>query len=90
MEGIEHLKEADPLAVLHPGDIVHGEKGGQFNMMKLAPNFEMTMYLAQATGASIVTDNRFRWMEITKAARSRVGRGAREAQTRREPPVRPL
>ena len=27
-----------------------GEKGGQFNVMKLAPNFEMTMYLAQATG----------------------------------------
>lgn len=26
------------------------------NMFKLVPNFEMTMYLAQATGACIVTD----------------------------------
>ncbi len=76
VEAMQRLKEEEPLAVLHAGEIVRGEKGGHFNVMKLAPNFEMTMYLAQATGASIVTDNRFRWIEITRAARLRVGREA--------------
>jgi hypothetical protein len=35
--------------------------------MKLAPNFEMAMYLAQATGSCIVTDSSFRWQEIRRA-----------------------
>ncbi len=42
-------------------------KGGQFNLMKLAPNFEMTMYLAQATGSCIVTESLFCWTEGVKA-----------------------
>lgn len=41
------------------------------NMFKLAPNFEMTMYLAQATGACIVTDSVFRWREMQGAIRRR-------------------
>lgn len=42
-------------------------------MMKLAPNFEITMYLAQATGACIVTDNPFRWAEVRRAIRRQAG-----------------
>lgn len=61
------MREADPLAVLQEGSMEKGEGGGQLNMFKLAPNFEMTMYLAQATGASIVTDSPFRWEEILGA-----------------------
>ena len=68
---IEQLKARDPLAVLQEDSLAGGEKGGQFNTMKLAPNFEMAMYLAQATGACIVTDSSFRWMEIKKAIRER-------------------
>ena len=41
------------------------------NMFKLLPNFEMTMYLAQATGACIVTDSPFRWSEVQGAIRRR-------------------
>ena len=41
------------------------------NMFKLVPNFEMTMYLAQATGACIVTDSPFRWSEVQGAIRRR-------------------
>ena len=41
--------------------------------MKLAPNFEMTMYLAQATGSFIVTDGRFRWAEVQTAIHQRAG-----------------
>ena len=40
-------------------------------MFKLVPNFEMTMYLAQATGACIVTDSAFRWTEVKGAIRRR-------------------
>ena len=39
------------------------------NMSKLAPNIEITMYLAQATGACIVTDSPFRWSEVRAAVR---------------------
>ena len=48
-----------------------GKAGGQMNMFKLVPNFEMTMYLAQATGACIVTDSPFRWKEVQGAIRRR-------------------
>jgi hypothetical protein len=48
-----------------------GKDGGQMIMFKLVPNFEMTMYLAQATGACIVTDSPFRWKEIDRAIRQR-------------------
>lgn len=66
LAGFEQLREADPLAVLQPGSLT---EGGQFNAMKLIPNFEITMYLAQATGACIVTDSPFRWNEIRGAIR---------------------
>ena len=64
-------RELDPLAVLQEGSLEGGKGGGQMNMFKLAPNFEMTMYLAQATGACIVTDSPFRWTEIRGAMRER-------------------
>jgi hypothetical protein len=66
---IEERKKRDPLAILQEDTFADGKKGGVFNLMKLAPNFEMTLYLAQATGSYIVTDSAFRWREICKAAR---------------------
>lgn len=73
LAGFEALKEQDPLAVLQEGTLEGGKEGGQLNVMKLAPNFEMTMYLAQATGACIVTDNPFRWAEVGRAVRRQAG-----------------
>lgn len=67
----EHKRELDPLAVLQDGSL-EGAEGSQMTMLKLAPNFEMTMYLAQATGACIVTDSPFRWSEVMRAIRRRV------------------
>jgi hypothetical protein len=61
MRYTERTREMDPLAVLQEGSLEGGKGGGQMNMFKLVPNFEMTMYLAQATGACIVTDSPFRW-----------------------------
>ena len=73
LKGVAHLKEADPLVAL-AGDIFGGDKeSGQLQFFKLAPNFEMAMYLAQATGAAIVTDSRFRWRELQRALRPRFG-----------------
>src|SRR5580658_789712 len=65
------MREHDPLAVLQEGSLEGGKGGGQINMFKLVPNFEMTMYLAQATGACIVTDSPFRWAEVQGAIRRR-------------------
>ena len=72
LRGIEQLKEHDPLVVLQEDSLAGGKEGGQFNLLQLAPNFEMAMYLAQATGASIVTDSFFRWNEVRRAVRQRV------------------
>jgi uncharacterized protein YchJ len=68
---IEQLKERDPLAVLQEDSLAGGKKGGQLNLSKLAPNFEITMYLAQATGSCIVTDSFFRWKEVKRAIHQR-------------------
>ena len=70
---IERMKEEDPLAALQDGIFEGGEDGGQMRLMQMSPNFEIAMYLAQATGASIVTDSAFRWQEILRAARPRAG-----------------
>jgi hypothetical protein len=58
---IERLKVEDMLAILQEDPL---SDGGQFEVMKLAPNFEMAMYLAQATGAQILTDSPLRWKEL--------------------------
>lgn len=68
---IVQLRERDPLAVLREDSLAGGQDGGQFNFMKLAPNFEMTLYLAQATGSCIVTDSNVRWTEVKKTIRQR-------------------
>lgn len=60
-------RENDPLAVIQDDSLFGGGDGGQFTLMKLAPNFELAMYLAQATGAFIVTDSPTRWAELRMA-----------------------
>lgn len=71
LDGFEMLREQDPLAVLQEGSLEGGKDGGQVSVFKMTPNFEITMYLAQATGSCIVTDSVFRWRELLAAA----GRG---------------
>tara|TARA_R110001606_G_scaffold191092_1_gene339058 strand:+ start:1488 stop:3923 length:2436 start_codon:yes stop_codon:yes gene_type:complete len=64
VQHMRQLQEADPLGVLQDGAELGSENGAQLSTFKLAPNFEMAMYIAQATGASIVTDHPARWQEI--------------------------
>ncbi|MCF7748504.1 DUF4238 domain-containing protein [Sulfitobacter sp. M39] len=61
---IERMKFRDKLAILQDSPLA---EGGQFEFMKMAPNFEIAMYLAQATGAQILTDSPFRWKELQAA-----------------------
>jgi hypothetical protein len=75
LDGFDRLREQDPLAVLQAGSLEGGKGGGQLTPFKMAPNFEITMYLAQATGSCIVTDSVFRWRELISAAR----RGVQDA-----------
>ena len=66
---IQRLKENNPLVDLGDNPLSKND-GGQMSFLQLAPNFEMAMYLAQATGASIITDSPFRWREIQFAIQS--------------------
>src|SRR3569623_2267490 len=68
MKGFDLLREQDPLSVLLEGSL-EGDDGSQLTPFKMAPNFEITMYLAQATGSCIVTDSKLRWGESLAAAR---------------------
>lgn len=65
--GLDLLRCDDPLAVLQTEPLPEGEAGGQLTVMRLSPNFEMVMYLAQATGACIITDSPQRWHELLEA-----------------------
>ena len=73
MPHISQIREHDPLAILQNGTLEPGT-GGQFQLMKMAPNFEMAMYLAQATGAQILTDSKHRWLELNAALNRRYTR----------------
>lgn len=62
---MRRARDEDPLAAVQDG-LLDG-KGGQLNLSKMAPTFEMALYIAQATGASIVTDSPHRWREMQLA-----------------------
>lgn len=79
---IEQMKVDDMLAILQDDPLMDG---GQFEVMKMAPNFEMAMYLAQATGAQILTDSPFRWRELQAVlARRHLGTAPALMQLQRE------
>jgi hypothetical protein len=63
------VQQYDRLAVLQREPNESGNDNGRLNAMRLQPNFEMAMYLAQATGASIITDSPARWQEMRLAVR---------------------
>jgi hypothetical protein len=66
LEHITRKRQADPLALLQD-DAICGTERGQVIVSNMSPNFEMSLFIAQATGALLITDNRTRWEEITRA-----------------------
>ncbi|MET4420171.1 DUF4238 domain-containing protein [Bradyrhizobium sp. RT3a] len=78
IDHIQRSKESDPLAILQAADATsQGQTAGLLNLMKMTPNFEITIYLAQLTGASIFTDSAYRWREIRGAIASKEARLAK-------------
>jgi hypothetical protein len=68
LKAIEQAKLHAPLVRLQDDSLGGGEEeGDQLTMMKLSPNLEIAMYLAQAIGGGIVTDSRHRGSEIIDA-----------------------
>lgn len=59
---------ADPLATLRDDPLEGLEGKGLLRLVNMVPNYEMSLYLAQATGSVIVTDSPFRWREFQEAA----------------------
>jgi hypothetical protein len=72
IQAIERLKEDDALAILQAGGMNDGKEGGLMLLQKMAPNFEVSLFLAQATGSFILTDSRARWTELLMAHRQQL------------------
>ncbi len=64
---MEKQREEDPFALLQDDVLKGGVDGGQLIVMNMLPNLEMSLFLAQSTGALIVTDSNYRWKELTRA-----------------------
>jgi len=62
IEYTKRMNAKDPFVDLNPGK--PGKESSQMRILHTTPNMEMTMFLAQATGSMIITDNSFRWSEI--------------------------
>lgn len=70
---LEQMREDNPL-VLQRDDVFEGGEGeGQLTPFQMAPNFEMMLMIAQATGAFIVTDSHHRWGELQLSSQRDAG-----------------
>lgn len=67
-------RQNDPLSPLQDDPIPSGKDGGLLIAQHMLPNFEMSLFIAQATGSIIVTDSPHRWCEIVAAGRMQSGR----------------
>ncbi len=58
----------DPLSLLQD-DLYEesGEENSQLTILSMTPNFEMALFIAQATGSAVLTDSDYRWREINLA-----------------------
>ncbi len=64
IDALEANAEASPLTMLQP---IEPGDGGQFMQFSMAPNYEMSLFVAQITGSVIVTDSETRWTEFQAA-----------------------
>lgn len=61
---INTMSKDDPLVLLQNFPV---DNCGQLFMIHMAPNYEMGLFIAQSTGAVIVTDSESRWTEFQQA-----------------------
>ena len=70
---LEQMRKEDPLVLLREGVYGSGKDGGQFTTLQVAPNFELLLFITQATGAFVVTDSHHRWAELLGASHRETG-----------------
>ena len=73
LKHLEQMREENPLVLLRDGVFDGGEGGGQLTPLQMAPNFELMLLIAQATGAIVVTDSHHRWGELQDACHREAG-----------------
>ncbi|HAE8721737.1 TPA_asm: hypothetical protein G4W83_003989 [Salmonella enterica subsp. enterica serovar Abortusovis] len=61
IEALDVEAKTNPLVLLSETEF---KNGGQFVPFCMAPNYEMSMFIAQATGSVIITDSESRWHEF--------------------------
>ncbi|MEM1149924.1 MAG: hypothetical protein AAGI03_05105 [Pseudomonadota bacterium] len=67
LDHLKRMRKEDPLVLLREDAYGSGEEGSQLTTLHMAPNFELLLVVAQATGAFIVTDSHHRWGELLGA-----------------------
>ncbi|HDM8174282.1 TPA: DUF4238 domain-containing protein [Vibrio harveyi] len=67
IDTLESAAEASPLVMLQQVEL---RDSGQFQQLRMGPNYEMALLIAQVTGSVLVTDSGSRWQEL-KAAQHR-------------------
>tara|TARA_R110002074_G_C12535130_1_gene665222 strand:- start:42 stop:2333 length:2292 start_codon:yes stop_codon:yes gene_type:complete len=70
---LDRMRQDDPLVLLRDGVYDASQEAGQFSMFQTVPNFELLLFIAQATGAFVVTDSHHRWTEMCAASRRDAG-----------------
>jgi len=70
LQYVEKKNQKDPLSLLQENAL---SEGGQMIMMSMVPNFEMSLFIAQATGSIILTDSETRWEELNAAQNKESG-----------------
>ncbi len=73
LKHLEKMREENPLVLLRDDVFEGGEDGGQLTPYQMAPNFELMLMIAQATGAFVVTDSHHRWEELQYACHRDAG-----------------
>ena len=68
LDHLAYSKENNPLVLLREDVYGGGEEGGQLMTLQMIPNFEMLLFVAQATGSFVVTDSLHRWSELQLAS----------------------
>ena len=63
--------EINPLVLLQDFDF---DNSSQLSIINMTPNYEMSLFIAQATGAVIVTDSESRWKELQYAQNQEQGK----------------
>jgi hypothetical protein len=73
LKHLEQLRKENPLVLLRDDVFTGVEDERQLQSFQMAPNFELMLMIAQATGAIIVTDSHHRWEELQSACHRDAG-----------------